>query len=179
MIISRSIHIAAPVDRVFALITDFEARARLNPGITPIQVELESGKILQVGTICHFRMKIDGRIVDYRTRITEFVPGRRAVSVSDTAVPFELTLETEPENGGTRLTHSERFDPTDVMLLEAAPPGGTSRFLQLLDRMLPFLDLDMAGRLHAEREEVLRDKLEGNLDRWLAAIRRHLEAPPG
>ena len=175
MIISRSIHIDVPVEQVFGLVTDFAARARLNPAVTPMVVEIEDGGPLRAGTVCHFRLQAGQRIIDYRARITEFVVNRRVVSVSDTPVPFEVVLETEPEDGGTRFTHSERLEPTEAMLMEAAPRDATWRFTAWLDGFMPFLDLDAAKRLHAQREALLQKRLEGNLDGWLAAIRHHLE----
>jgi len=178
MVVSRSVHIQAPVERVFALIADFAARARLNPAATPLQVEIESGRNLRVGTVCHFRLQAGGRILDYRIRIVEFIPNRRVVSRSDAPIPFEVTLETEAEGTGTRLTHSERFEPNEAML-EQVPPTSGARFLQWLDGLLPFLDIDAAQRVHAQREQLLEEKLGGNLERWLTAIRMELEKKPG
>jgi len=101
MLVSRNIHIAAPVERVFALMCDPVARARLNPQVTPLRVEIENDTCLHEGSVCHFRIQLGQRIVDYRTRVREFVPQRRIVSVSDTAVPFEVIIETAAENDGT------------------------------------------------------------------------------
>ena len=42
MLVSRNIHIAAPVERVFALMCDPAARTRLNPQATPLRVEIEN-----------------------------------------------------------------------------------------------------------------------------------------
>ena len=175
MIVSGSIHIDAPVEQVFRLVTNFAARARLNPAVIPIAVEIEGDGPLRPGAVCHFRLQAGQRIVDYRARITEFEANQRVVSVSDTAVPIEVVLETKPEDRGTRFTHSERFEPTEAMLMEAAPPDATQRFTAWLDGFMPFLDLDAAKHLHAQREALLRKKLEGNLDSWLVAIHQHLE----
>lgn len=180
MIVSRSIHINAPVARVFALMSDPLARSQLNPDATPLRVEIEGEACLRVGSVCRFRLQIGKRIVEYRTRVREFVLDRRIVSESDTAVPFEITVETLPEDGGTRLTQTEDFEPSDEMLIEAAPPAGVSgRLARRIAWMLPFLDTDTAQNERQRQEQALREKLEGNLDRWLIAIRRHLEAPPG
>jgi len=180
MIISRSIHINAPVERVFALMSDPLARAQLNPDAIPLRVEIEGDERLRLGSVCHFRMRLGARIIDYRSRVREFIPDRRIVSVTDTAVPFEITLETQPEDGGTRLTQTEDFEPSDEMLVDAAPPAGvTGRLARLIAWALPFLDTDTAQDERQREERALRQKLEGNLDRWLAAIRRHLETAPG
>jgi uncharacterized protein YndB with AHSA1/START domain len=179
MIVSRSIHINAPVERVFALMSDPLARSRLNPDATPLRVEIEGDESLRTGSVCHFRMRIGGRTIEYRTRIREFVPNRRIVSMADTSVPFEVTIETLGENGGTRLTQTEVFEPSDEMLVDAAPPAGLpGRVARLIAWALPFLDTDTAQDERRREELALRKKLEGNLDRWLAAIRQHLETPP-
>lgn len=175
MVVSRSIHINAPVERVFALISDPLERARLNPDTSPIRVEIEGEPRLQTGTICHYRLQVGQRIVDYRMTVREFIPNRRIVSISDSAVPVEVGIDTEAENGGTRLTQTEEFEPTDEMLLESAPSDPADRALRFLEWLLPFLDLDYARRVLARREELLRERLETSLDGWLLAIKRHLE----
>lgn len=175
LIVSRSVHIAAPVERVFALLCDPALRARLNPNVKPLQVEIEDDGVLRAGSVCHFRLEAGGRIIDYHTRVVEFVPNRRIVARSDTAVPFEITAETDPEDGGTRLTHTEAFEATDAMLLSAAPDRRTGRWQQWIDRWLPFLDLDSSRHVHAEREQLLETRLGKNLEDWLSAIRQHLE----
>ncbi len=176
MLVSRNIHIAAPVERVFALMCDPAARARLNPQATPLRVEIEDDACLHEGSICHFRVQLDQRIVDYRTRVREFVPQRRIVSVSDTAVPFEVIIETAPENGGTRLTQSERFEPTEDMLLAAGNGDGAGTWLaRRLHRILWWIDSDYALSERELQEQRLREKLEANLELWLEAIQKHLE----
>jgi hypothetical protein len=185
MQVSRSIHIDAPVDRVFALMRNPLARARLNPTVTPLRVEIErNGAVvptdsLEPASVCHFRLQLGGRIVDYRTTVRELVPERRIVLETDTATPVAITIETGPEGSGTRLTQSERFEPTDAMLLDAAPPGVSARALQFIDELLPFLDLDTARRFHDRRLQLLEEKLGDRLEQWLDAIRRHLELAGG
>ena len=178
MVVSRSIHINAPVERVFALICDPLERARLNPETTPIRVEIEGEPQLQAGSICRYRLQVGQRIVDYRMRVSEFISNKRLVSVSDSAVPIEVGIETVTENGGTRLTQTEQFEPTDEMLLESVPSDPSDRALRFLEWLLPFLDLDYARRVLARREELLRERLEGSLDNWLVAIKHRLEDGP-
>lgn len=175
MVVSRSIHINAPVERVFALISDPLERARLNPDASPIRVEIEGDPRLQTGSICHYRLQVGRHIVDYRMRVREFIPNRRIASVSDSTIPIDISIDTEAENDGTRLTQTEEFEPSDEMLLESAPVDPADRALRFLEWLLPFLDLDYARRVLARREELLRERLETSLDGWLVAIKQHLE----
>jgi uncharacterized protein YndB with AHSA1/START domain len=175
VVVSRSIHIDAPVARVFALATDPAARSALNPGAIPIRVEAEDGGPVRVGTVWHFRLQIDNRIVDYRARVLELDPNRRIVSRSDSAVPFEVTLETAPEGGGTRLTQTERFEASEDTLRSALLRSAENAILDLAYRLALLLDLEAAQRMRARREALLAEQLGAMLDRWLAAIRDHLE----
>lgn len=174
MLVSRSVHIDAPVERVFALLCDPARRAGLNPAVTPVRVEIEGDGPLATGTICHFRLQTGSGVVEYRSRVRDVVPNRKIVWITDTAIPIEITLEVDAEDTGSRFTHSERFEPSEAML-ETAPPARGGRFLQWLDGLLPLLDSDAAERMHAQREQLLEDKLGRNLERWLTAIRLELE----
>lgn len=174
--VSRNIFIKAPVERVFALMADPAARSALSPHARPIQVEIEYGESLRVGSVCHFRLQMNNRIVDYHTRVREFLPNRLIVSVSNTAVPFEIRLETRPEGDGTRLIQTEEFEPTEEMLRQALSPTLTNTVMEKIYWLLPFLDPDYAARVRRGREENLTLKLGTNLEQWLAAIKRHLES---
>jgi hypothetical protein len=174
--VSRNVFIETPVERVFALMADPAARSALSPHAKPIQADIEGGESLHVGSVCHFRLQMDNRIVDYHTRVREFSRNRLIVSVSDTAVPFQIRLETRPEGEGTRLTHTEQFEPTDEILRQALPPTLANLVLEKIYWLLPFLDTEYAARIQSEREEALANRLEENLERWLAAIKRHLES---
>jgi uncharacterized protein YndB with AHSA1/START domain len=177
--VSRSIHIDAPVERVFALMADPAARARLNPVTQPICVETEDGGALRAGSTIHFRLQSGHRIVDYRTRVYEFDPPRRIVSVSETAIPFRIEIETASEDGGARVTQTESFEPTAVMLAEMPSENEAGAIMRLAYRLALFLDLETARRFQRRQEELLEQKLGQNLERWLEAIKRRLEAKPG
>jgi len=108
--------------------------------------------------------------------VRELDPARRIVSLSDSAVPFEVRIETEPEDRGTRLTQTETFEPSDDMLIETSVADSlTRKVLQVIEPLMPLFDPDYARRIRGRQEELLTQRLEKNLDRWLAAIKRHLE----
>jgi hypothetical protein len=62
------------------------------------------------------------------------------------------------------------------MLRQALPPTLANVVMEKIYWLLPFLDTEYAARIQGEREEALANRLEGNLERWLAAIKRHLES---
>lgn len=176
VVVSRSIHIAAPVERVFALMADPAARAALNPFAKPIRVEIENGAPLHVGSVCHYRLQMGSRIVDYRSRVTELEPGRLIVSESEAEVPFSIRVEIVPDGqGGAWMRQVERFEPTDEMLRDAVPATKLNLAFRLGYVFALTLDLDAARWLRARLEEALAQMLNGNLERWLEAIRAHLE----
>lgn len=176
VVVSRSIRIDASVERVFALMADPAARAALNPLAKPIRVEIENGLPLRLGSVCHYRLQAGNHIVDYRACITEFEPDRLIVSESEAEVPFNIRVEIVPDGrGGTWMRQVERFEPTDEMLRDAVPATKLNTALRLAYWLALYLDLDAARWLRARLEEALGEKLEGNLERWLDAIRAHLE----
>ncbi len=177
VVVTGSIHINAPVERVFALMCDPAARSRLHPDVTPLQVEIEGGGPIAVGRTCHFRLRMEGRVVDYRTRVTEFEPNRLLLTVSDSAVPFETRIETHPEDHGTRLTQTERFEATDEMLIDTAETETSRSVMNWLEPMLPLMDVEYARSVRKRQELALSRKLEEKLGRWLMAVKRELEAP--
>lgn len=179
IVVSRSIHIDAPVERVFALMANPAVRARLNPGETPLMVEIETGAPLRVGSICHYRLQHGGRILDYRMRVHEFIPNRRMLSTSDSAVPFEVRIETAPEGVGTRLTQTESFEPSDATLREVLPDKASSNIMGLVQRFFVLIDPEAALALRRHQEEQLTAILEHRMDDWLVAIKRYLESAAG
>ena len=175
VVVTRSIHIDAPIERVFSLMTNPADRAALNPRQQTLSAEIETDGPLRVGSVCHFRMQSGQRILDYRTRVEEFVPNRRIVSVSDSTVPFRIEVATEPQADGTRLTQTESFEPSDAMLREALPDEMLGGLVRTVQRLFMFLDPEGALRLHQRQEERLARLLEGHMEEWLTAIKHHLE----
>jgi uncharacterized protein YndB with AHSA1/START domain len=177
--VSRSVFIEAPVERVFALIADPLARARLNPDVTPIDVRIEGGAPLTTGSRVHFRLQIGERVVDYQAEVREFLRNRRIVSMAQATVPFEVRLETEALDRGTRLTQTESFEASEELLEAQTPDGGPPPRLPWLGSILLLFYPEQAARLRQEREERLAERLGANMDRWLTAIKRDLERGAG
>jgi len=174
--VSRSLHIDAPPERVFTLMADAHARAELSPHTEVVRAEVEGGGPLRAGARCHFVLKRDGQTLEYTMRVTEFVPDARIVSVAAATVPFTVRVETAPELGGTRLTQTETFEPTEAMLREAMSERESFSLLRVVFRMLLFMDSDAALRMRARQEDQLRRLLEQRLDAWLHQIKAKLES---
>lgn len=174
MQIARGTHIDAPIEQVFQLVTDPATRAELNPEATPLRVDIDAAP-LHVGSVCHYRMQIGGRIVDYHMRVTELEPNRRLVSVSeDTNVPFEVAIEMQPEADGTRLVQAERFEPS-VEMLDAVLPPGHDVVPGFVEQALLFADEDSALELRQRQEAALQAALGDKLEHWLSAIKARVE----
>lgn len=178
VVVSRSVRIDVPVERVFALMADPAARARLNPVSRPLRVEIEGGGPLHAGSVCHFRIQVGNRIVDYHTRVQEFEQNRLIVSVSDTPIPFEIRIETAPVDGSTLLTQTERFEPDDEMLRQTLPDNLDTTVLRFAYGIALMLDAEWARRLRRQQEEMLEGVLGERLQRWLDAIKQALESTP-
>ena len=175
VVVSRSVYIEALVERVFALMADPAARMQLNPLVSAGSAEIEGGGPLEVGSTCHFRFYVRGRPVEYRSHVRELEPQRRITALADAAVPFEVCIETEPHGNGTRLTQTERFEPTDAMLDDAIPDADSNTVVKFAQRLYLFFDTDKALELRQQQEEFLAERLATNMDKWLTAIKHHLE----
>jgi hypothetical protein len=102
--IKTEIHIDAPPERVWALLTDFAGHPAWDPFLAAIEGEPRLGARLRV------RFKKGGT---FRPRVTELADGRvlewlgslGVRGIFDGRHRFELA----PDGAGTRLRHSERF----------------------------------------------------------------------
>lgn len=175
MLVTRNIDIAITTERVWTLVTDPRRRALLNPAIRVIEVEIEGGGVLQRNSSTRYRLEIGGQVVEYRTRVLEFAPNRLLVTRSDSAVPFETTLELTPLASGTRLTHSERLEPTADMIQHQIDRMADGRDVNMAERVALWLDGDASERLRDSAVERLEKSLGDALDQWLAAMRNDLE----
>jgi len=172
--IEKSVLIRADPGLVFRLVADLPRKARLDPGITVLDVAQETEGPLGVGSVFHYRTVVAGRIAEYRSRCVAFDPGRLIETVSDSTPPFRVRVTVETTAGGTRLTQEERFalPPNRIPL-----PRPGERLGHLLLRLLGEThSLVQAPQSIAEEEREMEAMLRPCLARWLAAIKHHLEA---
>ena len=114
--IETQIAIAAPPERVWAILTDFPAHASWNPFITAI-----SGEPRQGGRLAIRVEPPGGRGMNFRPRLLAVQPGRELRWLGRLFVPGLFDGEhyflLEPAAGGTRLTHGEKFSGLFVAMM--------------------------------------------------------------
>ena len=114
--IETQIAIAAPPERVWAILTDFPAHASWNPFITSI-----SGEPRQGGRLAIRVEPPGGRGMNFRPRLLAVEPGRELRWLGRLFVPGLFDGEhyflLEPAAGGTRLTHGEKFSGLLVAMM--------------------------------------------------------------
>ena len=162
----------------FTLVSDLRRKARLNPAIEVIRIELESGEPVREGSVFRHRFAKDGRILEYRSRCVACVPPRLFVSRGETDPPFEVRVTVEPGAEGCRLTQQETLE-VEAEALDALDAGGAKA--QTFSDVLRLLALFPSARpLSSELRALQRERVAARLSRelalWLDAIRAHLEA---
>lgn len=169
--------VRAPAAPVFALVSDLRRKARLNPNIEVIRVELEGEEPVREGSVFYHRFRKDARIVEYRSRCVRFEPPRLFESRGETDPPFLVRVTVEPGPLGCRLTQEEAVDATPELLDALDPaPAGTGELGDVL-RWLPLFPSGrrLGAELRAHQRDRVARHLAGELGAWLEAIRRHVE----
>jgi hypothetical protein len=175
---SASVEIHAGAAETFALVSDLRRKARLNPSIRVIRIDLEGEEPVQAGSVFRHRFEKAGQIVEYRSRCLRHVPPRLIESRGETDPPFEVRVTIDPTARGCRLTQTETLQMRPEMLEALGAGRRRGGFLDFV-HLLPFSPTlrALGSELRAlERERVVA-RLRGELEVWLDAIRAHLEAP--
>ena len=173
-----SVELRAEAALVFALVSDLRRKARLNPNIRVIRVELEGEEPVREGSVFYHRFQRGTRIMEYRSRCVRFVPPRLFETRGETDPPFEVRVTVDPAPGGCRLTQEEAVEATPELLdaLEPAPSGaGIFRDIVGLLPLFPSLR-QLGSEVRALQRERLARKLTRELQAWLDAIKDRLEA---
>ena len=98
----RSIHIEAPVEKVF----DFYKDPRNEQEMIPMPYEVKDVKLTEegVGSYYSWVTRIAGLPIEGFNVYTEFVPNQRITDRSSWSLPGEWTASFEPEGSGMQLT---------------------------------------------------------------------------
>jgi len=97
--VERSININAPVEKVFAYISDPETQLEWLPSITDYRDVTGEG----VGQRWSWTYKMAGLRFNGKSEVTEHVPNQRRAVKTTGGIPSNWTWILEPEAGGTRL----------------------------------------------------------------------------
>lgn len=177
--VGESVEIAAPPSEVFALVSDAQAKARLNPFVQVIRIERETPGPLREGSVTFFRLQKGKRIFEYRTRCRRFAADRLLENQAELPTLFRVRVEVTPIPGGTRLTQEEECEIAPEMLEGLPVSRRTERAwnaIKLLNLVLPALGREAYTVILRERAETLKITLRRELWVWLQAIKQHLEA---
>lgn len=169
--------IRADAAEVFALVSDLRRKARLNPGIEVIRIDLEGGEPVREGSCFRHRFAKGGRILEYRSRCVQCDPPRLFVSRGETDPPFEVRVTVEPTPAGCRLTQQEALEAGPEML-DALDSGlVAARSFRDVLRLLPLFPSvrELGVEVRALQRERVAKRLSGELAAWLDAIRAHVE----
>ncbi len=161
---------------MFALMSDLRRKARLNPNIQVIRVELLGGEPVREGSIFYHRFQRGTQILEYRSRCIRCVPPRLFHCRSQTEPPFEVQVTVEPIPGGCRIRQEEMLEVTPALMdaLEPIPVPDTLRDALAWIGLFPSLR-PLGIELRALQRERIVQRLSRELGSWLAAVRSHLE----
>jgi hypothetical protein len=171
--IAESIEILSPPDKVFAFLSDVEARIRLNPSCTVIGFEELNSDRKGVSRFRFFFLMNGKR---FKSEIVESV--EKGAIVSRTVDGgLQVTLSVAPTANGTRLLHEEEFSLPDEAL---EPETGTvsahtfaSRIVQRVLNLLVGLDFHDVER--SRKADAIISDMRQTLQTWLMRIKQKIE----
>ena len=172
--VEHSVEISTDPETVFSLVTDIPRKAHLDPNAKVLDVVQETEGPVAIGTTFHYRLVIEGRIADYRSRCTAFQPGEMIETVSDSDPPFTVRVTVRPSSNGAVLTQKESFTVQGIHIPLPTADGWHGKLLRLLFGNRDVIQQDPS----ASRDEEVRmeAKLKQRLEKWLDAIKQELES---
>jgi|GEM_PF-1554581 len=171
--VSASVEIGVEPGAVFELVTDLRRKTSLSPHTAVLDITRRPDGPVDVGTVFHHRIAVDGHIGDYRNRVVELSPGRRMVTESDSSPPFRIVVIVEPIASGARLTQEETFPLTELVVPVPQASGWIGKLLRFMfgdDKVIR----QGSDSLAREVEE-MQYKLQPRLEAWLNSIKADLE----
>ncbi len=117
--IEEAIHIAAPVEKVFAYLVD-----PINlPEFWPSFDEVRNVQQMPNGGYCwDWTYKMAGVRFEGRTEHKEFILAQHLVSQSGGSIPSSFTWDFQPEEGGTHLTVQVEYTIPSALLGKLVEP---------------------------------------------------------
>lgn len=171
--ISASVVINVKPEEVFALITDLQRKTNLCPNTVVLNITKHPDGPIELGTVFHHRVAVDGHIADYHNTVVEIVSGQRMVTQSDSKTSFKIIVEVEPISSGTRLTQEESFELIELIFPTPSAKGWLGKFFRLIFGKGD--TIRQGDEALARDTQEMQEKLQPRLQAWLNSIKCHLE----
>jgi len=171
--LQSAIEITASLVDAFRLLTDSEAKARLNPGVEVVSIIREAGSPLVVGARTFFSLRTPEGVQNFYCEITAFENNHFIEWISDTLPSFRVRESVELTATGCLLTHEEWFDEDT----ESASAPAQHVLAEIADAFQLAASMNIGpvpGQLRDPAIDV-QEQLHERLSAWLANIKRHLE----
>jgi len=110
--IERSIVIEAPVEKVFAFVTDLDNFVKINPPETEMEILSRDEGPQRVGFTAKVRAKVGDQVWEVEVETTEFVENKKQ-AVRQKGGPmkkFDMLDLFEPADGGTKWTSIVEYE---------------------------------------------------------------------
>ncbi len=172
--VEYSVEIESDPETVFALVTDIPRKARLDPNAKVLGVVQETEGPVAVGTTFHYRLVVAGKIADYHSQCTAFVPGQMIETLSDSDPPFTVRVTVTPSARGALLTQTESFTMQRIHIQLPKADGWRGRLLRLMFGNRDAIQQDPDAT--RDDEARMEAKLTERLEKWLEAIKQELES---
>ena len=115
----KSIFINAPVEKVFAFMTE----PKNHPEIWPSLLEVKDVESLPNGGYSYnWVYKMAGIRIEGHAEWIEFVPNQRIVDKNESGIPSTFVYTYQPEDGGTRVTVNVEYTLPGAVLGKLAEP---------------------------------------------------------
>jgi len=112
IVVKRDIVINAPLERVFAYVSEPTTMSEWMPGLVEVRVVLGTGAGQQFEWTC----KMAGLLLRGQSTVVEFVPNERSVHQSIGTIGGIWTYAVEPHDAGTLFTIEAEYDiPVPVL----------------------------------------------------------------
>jgi len=169
--ITESVEIRRPVENVFALLRDTEARIRLNPAWNISSFEAFGPGTANQGTQYRVVFNVEGKELLHEGQIVELVENCMIGSAAlDGSMQLELTVQKIPV--GTLLTHDEKFIiPSEAFVQEEEKP--LPLWLKAIYGIFP---MESPEQIKAKKIRQIQQNLREALREWLLTIKQELES---
>ncbi len=175
--VMTSVDITATPEQVFALIEDLPRKTVLCPQTAVIRITKMTEGTVDVGTVFHHRVTVDGHIADYHNTVVELIQGQRMVTESDSNPSFRIEVDLEPLASGTRLTQHESFPLNEFVLPMPSANGWLGKLFRFFFGSQQCIR--QGGETLQREVDEMQQTMQPRLDAWLKAIKCHLENPQG